>query len=173
MWAAFQTACRGFSFDVQLMLLAICCPLFFHRSGLILRRDFESGQRQDQGTHTNMGFRRRSGYPTLAAGDDWCLDIPACPNPLKRSVHFVPQTDERRHRHSRVPLCPQPHDHLREPSSLRVAGRHFPNFSSSTVFGSDRHCNCAGRTITIWSSSTCRTLPGLIHRQTSTLTRRR
>jgi hypothetical protein len=36
-----------------------------------------------------MGFRRRPGYPALAARDDWCLDIPASANPLKRSVQFA------------------------------------------------------------------------------------
>src|SRR5260370_37950280 len=61
------------------------------------------------------------GGATPAASDDRCLDVPAGPNSVKRSVEFVPQADERRNRHSLVPLCPQSHDHFRKPSSLRVA----------------------------------------------------
>jgi hypothetical protein len=38
------------------VLLAICCPRIFYRARFILRHDFESGQRQDQSSHTNMGL---------------------------------------------------------------------------------------------------------------------
>jgi hypothetical protein len=59
MRAAFLDSCRDFSFDAQPVLLAVCCPRLFYRARFILRRDFESGQRQDQYSHNNMGLRLR------------------------------------------------------------------------------------------------------------------
>jgi len=67
MRAAFLDSCRDFSFDAQSVLLAICCPRIFYRARFILRHDFESGQRQDQSSHTNMGLRCRSRHATRTA----------------------------------------------------------------------------------------------------------
>lgn len=86
MSAAFRSPFRGFSFDVQSMSLAVCCPFFFQRAGLILRRDFEPGQRQDQGAHADTRFRSMPRPPTPAASNDRRLDVPAGPNPMKRFV---------------------------------------------------------------------------------------
>jgi hypothetical protein len=52
MRAAARDPRGGFSFDVQLVLLAVFCPCLFQRAGLVLRSDSESGHCQNQGTHT-------------------------------------------------------------------------------------------------------------------------
>src|SRR6266851_8811184 len=41
------------------------------------------------------GIRGRLLYLTPAGSDGRCLDVPAGPNPVKHSVHLVPQADER------------------------------------------------------------------------------
>jgi hypothetical protein len=56
-------------------------PTFF-----LPRRDFESGQRQDQGSHTNMGLRSRSRHATSAASDNRRPDVSAVPNRVKHSL---------------------------------------------------------------------------------------
>src|SRR6266850_1211825 len=86
MCAAFRDSRRDFSFDAHPVLLAVCCPCFFHRACFVLRRDFESGQRQDQGSHTNVGLRRRPRHATSAASDNRCLDVSAVPNQVKHAL---------------------------------------------------------------------------------------
>ena len=86
MRAALRDSRRDFSFDAQPVLLAVCCPCFFHRARFILRRDFEPGQRQDQGSYTNMGLRRRPCHATSAASDNRCLDVSAVPNQVKHAL---------------------------------------------------------------------------------------
>src|SRR5437016_13533381 len=110
------------------------CPGFLQCSGLLLRRDFKSGKRQDQGAHADMGLRRRSREPAPAASDDWRLDVPSSSNPAKHCLQVIPQVDELRHRHFRVPVRSQPHDHFWKPSSLRVARRHAGGLPFSRPF---------------------------------------
>jgi len=82
----FRNLCQGFSFDIQSMLLAVCFPFLFQRARLIPRRDFEPGQRQDQRAHADTWFGSIPRPPTPAASEDRCLDVPAGPNAVKRSV---------------------------------------------------------------------------------------
>jgi hypothetical protein len=66
--------------DVQPLMLSVFCPLLFQCTGLLLRRDSESGQRQNQRTHANVGFSSRARNSTMAASDDRCSEISAGPN---------------------------------------------------------------------------------------------
>ena len=126
---------RGdFSFDVQSVLLAVFCPRLFQRAGLVLRSNSESCQRQNQGTHANVGFCRRTRSSTFARSDNRCLNVAAAPNPLKHTIQFVSQANERRHRNLLVPLRPQPDDHFWKPGSLCVARRHLWEISSSIAY---------------------------------------
>jgi len=86
MRAALRDPLQGSSFNVQPVLLAVLCPRLFQGAGLILRRDFEPRQRQDQGAHADTRFRRVPRHPTPAARDNRCLDVPASPNPVERFV---------------------------------------------------------------------------------------
>jgi hypothetical protein len=89
MLANFPEASLNLSLDVQPLLLSVFCPLLFQCTGLLPRRDPESGQRQNQRTHANVGFSPRARHSTTAAGDDRCSEISAGPNSVKRSVQFV------------------------------------------------------------------------------------
>lgn len=125
------------------MFLAVGGPSFFQRSGVLPRRDSESGKCQDQGTNADMGLRRRSRKTAPPAADDRCLDAPSSSNPAEHFILLVPQIDESRHRHSRLPADSQPHDHFRKPSSLRVARWHFSGLHFSRPFFDFVRCHCS------------------------------
>jgi len=76
-------------FDVQPPLFSVFCPRLFQCTDLLLRRDSESCQCQNQSTHANMGFSSRARQSTTAAGHHWRSEISAGPNPVKHAVQFI------------------------------------------------------------------------------------
>ena len=70
----------------SVMLPAMRRPCSFQRARLILRRDSESAQRQDQSTHGNLRLRCRSCHPTARTSDDRCPDLSVGPNPVENRV---------------------------------------------------------------------------------------
>jgi hypothetical protein len=61
MLANFPEPSLNLSLDVRPLLLSVFCPLLFQCTGLLLRRDLESGQRQNQRTHANY-LQERQGF---------------------------------------------------------------------------------------------------------------
>ena len=79
------------SFDVQPPLFSVFCPGLFQCTGLLLRRDSESCQCQNQCTHANMVFRTRACQSTTGAGHHRRSEISAGPDSVKafRPVRLV------------------------------------------------------------------------------------
>src|SRR5215469_2979298 len=98
--------CYDFSLACESTILTVSGPVLFQHAGFIPRGDFESAQRQNQSAHANMGRCCGPCYPTLAASNNRCPDVPAGSNALKHFIKLVSKADEGRHRHALVPIRP-------------------------------------------------------------------
>jgi hypothetical protein len=85
MWAAFREPCREFTFRVHLVFLAVGGPSLFQRSGLLLRGNFESGKRQNQGADSDIPACQSARNLRIISGNQVLC---GSPDAISVSPHF-------------------------------------------------------------------------------------